>query len=120
MTLSEIARRIEALRPGTLPPHLWPGTPSELWTWCAHDRSIEIALHDDIARLTLIGAMVMAVSETRHLRRMIGDVFAWQLGSDYRCTIHFDRDHANDPLLSLLAAFEAVHATNNAPQAQKD
>ncbi len=117
MTLSEIARRIEAARPGTLPPRLWPGTPSELWTWCAHDRAIEISLHDDLARFTLIGAMVMATDAIRGDGVWYVDAPVGRLlheSQEVVCetdTIEFaDSDHGNDPLLSLLAAFEAVHA----------
>ncbi len=111
MTISEIARRIEELRPGTLPRLLSVGTES-LWTNCADSPKFVARLPDDIARATLIGAMVMATKAAR-------DSYGWGVmvdrSGDAWCDQVFnDSDHSDDPLLSLLAAFEAVYAKEDA------
>jgi len=119
LTLSEIARRIEAARPGTLP------TSIRIDDGQIVQRSTQSLLRDvirdDIARHMLIGAMVMATGARRGeggwsitLPWLIGHAEAFRLKS------FLDSDHGNDPLRSLLAAFERVYLTNNAPQAQKD
>lgn len=110
MTLAEIARRIEAIRPGTLPRLLSVGTES-LWTNCADSPEFVARLPDDIARHMLIGAMVMATKASRAFTEADDDsedefIYGWSVGS---FTI-WDSDHGKDELRSLLAAFEAVYA----------
>lgn len=111
MTLSEIARRIEEIRVGTLPPEFIESFLADGWAWCSPDRSIEIPLPDDLARHMLIGAMVMATKASRAFTEADDDsedefIYGWSVGS---FTI-WDSDHGNDPLRSLLAAFERVYA----------
>lgn len=118
MTLSEIARRIEEIRPGTLPESVWTEIDSEgRWMLVEsrwndnrmNDGDQEVA--DDIARHMLIGAMVMATGAKRvggawslTMPCQVGDARAFCLN------LFLDSDHGNDPLRSLLAAFERVYA----------
>lgn len=110
MTLSEIARRIEEIRAGTLPSSI-----ADTLGWIAFEDPNEfnrdVPLPHDIARHMLIGAMVMATGARRGeggwsitLPWLIGHAEAFRLKS------FLDSDHGNDPLRSLLAAFERVFA----------
>lgn len=112
MTLSEIARWIEEIRPKTLPESIGHNEAGI----CTHvDRGAAGlrygVLPDDIARHMLIGAMVMATGAKRvggawslTMPCQVGDARAFCLN------LFLDSDHGNDPLRSLLAAFEAVYA----------
>ncbi len=115
MTLAEIARRIEQIRPKTLPESICRDClcanhegHEESRHVCLNfiDHPLDTPLHDDIARLTLIGAMVMAIPN--HVQR---DASAgiWTIAMPLYPVSKSDCYHANDPLLSLLAAFEAVY-----------
>jgi len=110
MTLSEIARRIEEIRAGTLPSSI-----ADTLGWIAFEDPNEfnrdVPLPHDIARHMLIGAMVMATKASRAFTEADDDsedefIYGWSVGS---FTI-WDSDHGNDPLRSLLAAFERVYA----------
>lgn len=118
MTISEIARRIEALRPGTLP--------KSYAQRLLHDKFGAFAaatgtlpcpqLPDDIARDMLIGAMVMATKARRgengwEVVCLVRNDFG---GTAFHTIYLPDSDHGNDPLRSLLAAFERVYATEAA------
>ena len=113
MTLSEIARRIEEIRAGTLPRLLSVGTES-LWTNCADSPKFVARLPDDIARHMLIGAMVMAMGAKRLNFDPLWERPGWAAPKSVvgGCVsaVEFDSDHGNDPLRSLLAAFERVYA----------
>jgi len=114
VTLSEIARRIEEIRPGSLPKSLFVnyGELRLVWSRCVEPdgttSAASVPLPDDIARATLGWAMVMAM---RAKRDSCGWIILAHQPPDGWCDQHFaDLDHGNDPLRSLLAAFERVYA----------
>ncbi len=116
LTCADVARRIEAAMPGTLRPYIQIGD-GRLWSHCSTFSGNSVVMHEQLAEWALIGAMVMATNARRNTDEWSIPVVPpedqpwWE---DMRTFA--DSDHANDPLLSLLAAFEFCVAQAKQPQ----
>ena len=98
-TLSQIAADVRRLA-GEQPPFVvWDSEdPDDVYT--------TDAARDETDRLALIGAMVLATYAARGCRpRYNGECWCVRCPKTGVYHVEHDRDHSNDPLLSLHAAF---------------